>query len=256
MFGGDTLAGFRDRTWAVLTGDLKLDRALSTRLCDEAADRLRRGGADALTGVRARLAEWDIDAQWAVLATEERPRAIAERVEPYLRGATLVLGCGDGSVGERLFEMDCPVFLCDDHHVRGGAGRLKSLPFAPVGAASGLPVCETVLVTPAAGCDEDPLDLLRLATDTRASRVVLVVALLEKGCPEEVHALFQLFASRCLGEEGCARKGATRTLEEWVSELSRLGTIAAIERWASVPGLPLPHGLFAVDLARGEGRGR
>ncbi len=254
MFGGDTLAGFRERLGAVLTGDLRLDRSLSRKLAIEAAEKVGRGGADALPGVRARLAEWDIDAQWAVLASDERPRVIADRVEPYLRGTTLVLGCGDGAVGERLSEMDCPVVLSDREDASAHDRRRHTAPFFPYrGTADGLPVCDTVLVTPAAGCREDPRELFAVAVDVGAKRIVMVDTLVEYGCTEEMHALFRLVFARCLADERPWGRGEKRTLEGWVSVAERHGAIAGIERWESTPGVPLPHGLFAVDLARGAG---
>jgi len=257
MFGGDTLAGFRERLGAVLTGDLRLDRGLSRALAAEAADKIGLGGADALGAVRARLAEWDIDTQWAVVANDERARLIAERVEPYLRGPTLVLGCGDGAVGERLCEMDCPVLLCEREQACGTDRRRHAAPFFPYrGTVDGLPLCETVLVTPAAGSDEDPEALLAVAARTRARRVVLIDTLVEVGCSDEMHTLFQLFFGRCLGDECAAGRRERRTLEGWVSFAESLGRIATIERWDSAPGVPLPHGVFVIDLERSESQPR
>ena len=229
MVGGDALEVFRERLATVLRGDLCLDKALSRSLAAEAARMIATGGLDAAGALRARLAEWDIDRQWAELLRGERAQALADWVEPYARGTVVHLCAADKLLYERLSQMGCPAVLAE----RDGA--------------DGLPLCETVLLTGALSGVADADELLSEVARSSATRLVLVEAVVEDGSPPELHALFDGVFERCLGRP-TKRPARRRTAEEWLALTERHGRVAALERWESVPGIPLPHALIAADL--------
>lgn len=248
MFGGETLLGFGERLGAVLRRDLCLDSSLSKRLAAEGTEMLATGGVDALEALRARLAEWDIGAQWGQLLRDERAQALAEWVDPYVRGTVLHLLCGDGLVGERLSELGPPVLLVDRE---GGCpvtlrGHALAWP-GSLGAEGELPLCDTVLLCTAMHAEEEPDAVLEAVARSSARRLVLVEQVVEDGGPAQLHLLMDLFFERCLGAP-VRRSRGRRTAEEWLAACERRGRVAALERWESVPGVPLPHALIAVDL--------
>lgn len=229
MVGGDALEVFRERLARVLRGDLCLDRALSQRLSAEAAAMLATGGLDAAGALRARLAEWDIDRQWAQLLREERAQALADWVEPYARGTVVHLCAPDKLLCERLSHMGCPAVV---------AGR---------DGADGMPLCDTVLLTSSLSAATDADEMLGEVARSPATRLILIEAVVEEGSSSDLHALFDGVFERCLGQppRGHVRR---RTAEEWLALTERHGRVAALERWESVPGVPLPHALIAADL--------
>ena len=250
MFGGETLTGFGMRLGAVLRGDLCLDTALSKRLAAEGAELLATGGADALSALRTRLAEWDIDAQWSQLLRDERAQTLAEWVEPFTRGTVLHLLCGDGLPGERLSELGPPVLLADREGACPVDRRRHAVPYLSfLGTEGGLPICDTVLLCTALHTEEDADALLGVVERSSARRLVVVENVVEDGCPAQLHLLMDLFYQRCLGVPVRASRGR-RTAEAWLGACERIGSVAALERWESVPGVPLPHALIAVDLER------
>lgn len=229
MFGGDTLEVFRERLSRVLRGDLCLDSALTKRLAGEATIMLAEGREGAAERLRARLAEWDIDRQWAQVLRDEKAQSLAEWVEPYARGTVVDLLAKDGALVERLSQLGCPSVL-----VRRDGEK-------------GLTNADTALFCDALSTAVGAEEALREVTRSSASRIVIVEAVVEEGSSERLHALFDLFFERCLGRPA---RGAVkrRSAEEWLAVAEKHGAVAALERWESLPGVPLPHALIAVDL--------
>jgi hypothetical protein len=251
MFATDTLARFRERICAVLTRDLQLDPGFSFDLASASTELLAKQGTEAFGAIRAILSQWGVVEQWVQVLDHERSLAIAEWVAPYLRGTVLDLLCGNGRVGEQLWELGSPVILTEREHAYPLDRTRHTVPFVHFSDhATTLPACDTVLLCTALHHEEDPDALLATAARTTAARLVIVESVAESDCPPELGRLMDLFVNRCLTSTRLRLPSRHRPVEAWMAPDVCRGRIAAIERRDSVPGVPLVHALIVVDLER------
>jgi hypothetical protein len=248
-FSEGAVAVFRRQVGALLGG---LGVEGTDALLADAQARLRTEALGALPQIAEVLERTGVRERWNSLLARDRAEVLAAWVAPYLRGRVLDLLSGCGAVGRVLAAAGWDVVSTERAAAyRAYLGGEPSHDFAFVDGADPLGSCcaDTVLLCTVLHHEVDPEWLLAQATRVQARRLVIVENCLEGDHGEGFHLLMDVFFNHCLNRIDIDIPAQHRTPGEWLRLLGAFGRVRMVEQRPSVPGIPLGHHLFTVDLA-------
>jgi hypothetical protein len=251
-FSQDLLASFESALNRVLASDIGMNHGPAERLAREMTGLLACGGPHALSRLALGLRQTGVRPLWNRVLRRDRPAKLTSWVLPYCEGSVLDLLCGDGRVGGCLASKGASVTLAerpDSYRVRRPCG-LPFLEFETLSKARTGTKFRTVLLCTVLHHELSAEETLQLASRLCTKRLIIVENCLTPTFTEPIQLLMDLFYCRCLNSFDLPSEGQHRWPEEWSKMLAAHGDLVCYERRAGMPGIPLPHDLFIVDLER------
>jgi hypothetical protein len=194
----------------------------------------------------------EIRACWNSVLCAQRSRVIADWIAPHAKGALLDLLCGDGRVGECLisrYQVNVTLTEREGAYTRDRSEhRVPYYPFDVFTKLSPQPRFDVVLLCTVLHHEPNPEALLSLSAQIARRRIIVLENCLETECPADYHLLMDIFFNEWLNRIAIGCPASHRTAEGWRSLVSRYGKVKRLERRDAVPGIPLPHYLFVIDV--------
>jgi hypothetical protein len=236
----------------VLMADLGCGAVFAEQFSREAGRDLDAHQEGAFPGLSERLVASGLREAWNRVLSEKRSAALGRWVAGHVEGTVLDLLCGDGRVGEWLSQQGMPVVLCEREAAYEVDREVHQAPFLPFEKLDAQFRADTVLVSTVLHHEPEPEPLMRLAAALGRARLVIVENGLEDQAPDDFQLLMDFFFNRCLNQFDVPAVARHCTPASWQASASRFGRPLLYQRREHLPGIPLPHHLFVIDLYKDE----
>lgn len=226
----------------------------STRLTEALHSHLRRNSHDVLDAIGNLLREEQVVCPWGDALAIDRAKVLANWIAPHVTGESVLdLLCGDGAVGNQLGKAcSANVHLVERQFQRGVMNRdwIRDIEdfetFITTHESS--VKHDTILLCTVLHHETDPVQLLELAAQRAARRILIVENCIEEVYEADYHLLVDAIFNCSLYRTQLPIPGQHRTAHEWRELCEKHGRVSQIHHTTKVPGIPLGHTLMVVDL--------
>jgi hypothetical protein len=240
------IARFKESMNLFIEDRLDIKSVSTVITIERVADLFSTQGENGLPEIANILKGHEIQLRWNYIFRELRSKFLAEWIKPYVVGNLLDLLCGDGDIGKHISDMQVEVTLserrcCNNH-------RLAFIPYQELRTVCALPQFDTVLLSTVLHHTPNPNELILLGTQIARKRLIIIENCLEQEYPLDFHLLMDLFFNFGLNQLNEECPGNHRDSSAWYNTLLEYGSVVDVGRKDNIPGVPLPHHIFIIDV--------
>ncbi len=252
VFSSITIKEFANRIASVLREELHVSEPVILQLSQRFISEFQENNpASALYNLRKPLFDLGISPKWNWHFDTARAPAIAEWIRPFVCGSVLDLYCGSGTIGRMLSQHGISVQYAEKQKIATFFTKnlLANIRFISDDYFSERKnAFDTVMLIADLHHDSDWDISLKNAVSLARNRLVVIENCINHKDSSELHLLADLFFNHCLNATPLDCPGMHAQAEEWLGRFSVYGQVSVRQYLDRVPGIPVSHDLFVVDL--------